>query len=52
MVTDVNNNKFYEMSENSDGTFLAKWGRVGGNFAHQPSDRRLARPKESGRVFW
>ena len=32
MVTDVNNNKFYEMSENSDGTFLAKWGRVGGSF--------------------
>ena len=32
MVTGANNNKFYEMSENSDGTFTAKWGRVGGNF--------------------
>jgi poly [ADP-ribose] polymerase len=26
---DVNNNKYYEMHENSDGTFLAKFGRVG-----------------------
>lgn len=29
MVTENNNNKFYKMCENSDGTFTAFWGRVG-----------------------
>lgn len=29
MVTENNNNKFYNMQENEDGTFSAKWGRVG-----------------------
>lgn len=29
MVTEINNNKFYHMSDLEDGTFLAKWGRVG-----------------------
>ena len=29
MVTDENNNKFYNMHENGDGTFTATWGRVG-----------------------
>lgn len=27
---DHNNNKFYNMTEKSDNTFLAEWGRVGG----------------------
>lgn len=27
-VTDINNNKFYNMFEQADGTFLAEWGRV------------------------
>lgn len=26
---DINNNKFYEMKENDDGTFLATYGRIG-----------------------
>lgn len=29
MVTTVNNNKYYRMEENSDGTFTVKYGRVG-----------------------
>lgn len=29
-VTGNNNNKYYKMKENSDGTFTAKYGRVGG----------------------
>ena len=29
MVTDSNNNKFYNMHDNNDGTFTAHWGRVG-----------------------
>jgi len=28
MVTENNNNKFYNMVENTDSTFTAKWGRV------------------------
>lgn len=28
-VTSDNNNKFYSMQENTDGTWTAKWGRVG-----------------------
>lgn len=28
-VSDVNNNKYYDMVENSDGTFTAKYGRIG-----------------------
>ena len=28
-VSDKNNNKFYDMTENSDGTWTAHWGRVG-----------------------
>jgi len=28
MVTDVNNNKFYDMVENADGSITATWGRV------------------------
>ena len=28
-VTKNNNNKYYRMSENSDGTWTATWGRVG-----------------------
>lgn len=35
MVTSENNNKFYEMTENSDGTFLAEWGRVGASSQKQ-----------------
>jgi len=30
-VTGQNNNKYYKMQENDDGTFTARWGRVGGN---------------------
>ncbi|HNW88060.1 MAG TPA: hypothetical protein PKN48_00225 [Bacteroidales bacterium] len=30
---DHNNNKFYDMTEFPDGTFSAKWGRVGGSIA-------------------
>lgn len=30
MVTTNNNNKFYEMKENGDGTFTVSYGRVGG----------------------
>jgi len=29
MVTGDNNNKFYEMAENGDGTFTASYGRIG-----------------------
>lgn len=29
MVTTDNNNKFYDMHDNNDGTFTAHWGRVG-----------------------
>lgn len=29
MVTKDNNNKFYDMDDNEDGTFTAKWGRIG-----------------------
>src|SRR3972149_6540246 len=29
MITPENNNKFYNMTENTDGTFTAEWGRVG-----------------------
>jgi len=29
MVTSANNNKFYDMRENTDGTFTATYGRVG-----------------------
>lgn len=29
MVTDVNNNKFYYMHDNENGTFSATWGRYG-----------------------
>ena len=28
-VSDQNNNKVYRMTENSDNTFTAEWGRVG-----------------------
>lgn len=28
MVTDINNNKFYDMVENADGSITATWGRV------------------------
>lgn len=31
MVTQENNNKFYNMHDNSDGTFTVEWGRVGQN---------------------
>jgi poly [ADP-ribose] polymerase len=31
MVTEGNNNKYYEMQENPNGTFTVKYGRVGGN---------------------
>ena len=30
-VTENNNNKFYRMVDNEDGTFTATWGRVGNN---------------------
>lgn len=30
MVTSGNNNKYYEMKENGDGTFTVQYGRVGG----------------------
>ena len=33
MVTANNNNKFYEMREQADGTFIATYGRVGNNGA-------------------
>ena len=29
MVTDANNNKFYRMHDNGNGTFTVTWGRVG-----------------------
>jgi poly [ADP-ribose] polymerase 2/3/4 len=29
MITPENNNKFYHMTENTNGTFTAEWGRVG-----------------------
>lgn len=31
MVTEKNNNKFYNLSENGDGTFTVEYGRVGAN---------------------
>lgn len=38
MVTANNNNKYYEMSESPDGTFIVKYGRVGSraSTAHYP----------------
>lgn len=30
-VTGANNNKYYKMKDNGDGTFTARWGRVGGS---------------------
>lgn len=35
MVTANNNNKYYEMQENSDGTFTVRYGRVGGRATTQ-----------------
>lgn len=32
-VTENNNNKFYRMKDNNDGTFTAIWGRIGTNGA-------------------
>lgn len=29
MTTDANNNKFYNMTDNNDGTFTVIWGRIG-----------------------
>lgn len=31
MVSDQNNNKYYNLENNGDGTFTAKWGRVEGH---------------------
>lgn len=31
MVTDQNNNKYYNMEDNGNGTFTVKYGRIGGN---------------------
>jgi len=31
MITEANNNKFYNMKENGNGTFTAEYGRVGAN---------------------
>lgn len=31
MITAENNNKFYNMKENGNGTFTAEYGRVGAN---------------------
>lgn len=53
-VTENNNNKFYRMVDNEDGTFTATWGRVGNN-KHQSkvyamSDwNRIYREKTSGK---
>lgn len=33
MVTESNNNKFYNMHDNGDGTFTVDWGRVGATSA-------------------
>lgn len=33
MVTDANNNKFYHMHDNADGTFSVEYGRVGSSVA-------------------
>ncbi|HAS44906.1 MAG TPA: ADP-ribose polymerase [Microscillaceae bacterium] len=35
MVTANNNNKYYEMQENGDGTFTVRYGRVGGRATTQ-----------------
>ncbi|MFD2570092.1 WGR domain-containing protein [Spirosoma soli] len=40
MVTAENNNKFYEMRENDNGTFTVRYGRVGG--AHSTATYPLA----------
>jgi poly [ADP-ribose] polymerase len=35
MVTTINNNKFYDMKDNDDGTFTATWGRIGATSDNQ-----------------
>ncbi|MEL6614845.1 MAG: ADP-ribose polymerase [Bacteroidota bacterium] len=41
MVTGANNNKVYEMAENGDGTFTARYGRIGARLQEKtyPSSR-------------
>jgi poly [ADP-ribose] polymerase len=41
MVTGDNNNKVYEMAENGDGTFTARYGRIGARLQRRtyPADR-------------
>ena len=34
-VSTDNHNKFYDMTENTDGTFTAKWGRIGATSSEQ-----------------
>lgn len=50
MVTANNNNKYYEMSENSDGTFSVKYGRVGSRAATATYPVRLWNSKYREKV--
>ena len=38
MVTSENNNKVYEMAENGDGTFTARFGRIGARLQERTYD--------------
>lgn len=50
MVTARNNNKYYEMSENGDGTFTVKYGRVGSRAATATYPSRLWNSKYREKV--
>jgi len=41
MITEENNNKFYTMTENPNGTFTAEWGRVGATGQKQDKSMSL-----------
>ncbi len=50
MVTSNNNNKFYEMKENGDGTFTVNYGRVGGRSTTQTYNMREWNKKYNEKV--
>lgn len=50
MVTEMNNNKYYEMEENTDGTFTARYGRVGKTCAIAHYDMSLWNKKYKEKI--
>ena len=54
MITEQNNNKYYNCFPNGDGTFTVKYGRVGGHettasYLQRPPRSRMAMGLERGR---